>query len=86
MREIWAAPDPIAGRGGAVRNTHGMDGTRLSMLFLASYEWKQRKGENPEGGECCEVMKWVDSMMREWPHRVLPVVVGDANTWIGRRS
>ena len=33
-----------------------------------------------------EVMKWVGSMMREWPHRVLPVVGGDANTWIGRRS
>ena len=33
-----------------------------------------------------ELMKWVGSMMREWPQRVLPVVGGDANTWIGRRS
>ena len=22
------------------------------MLLLASYEWKRRKDENPEGGEC----------------------------------
>ena len=33
-----------------------------------------------------EVMKWVGSLMREWPHRVLLVAGGDANTWIGRRS
>ena len=67
---------PNCGQRRCSQNTHGGDGTRSCVLLLASYEWKQRKDENPEAA-CVEVMKWVGSMMREWPHRLLPVVGGD---------
>ena len=51
VREIRAAPDRIAGRGGAVRiRTGGME--LAPVCFYSSNEWKRRKDENPEGGEC----------------------------------
>ena len=79
-----AAPDRIAGRGGKERTGEG--------LKFAPLRWYSRptSGNREEvrtqNAASFEVMKWVGSMMREWPHEVLPVVGCDASTWIGRRS
>ena len=85
VREIRAAPR-IAGRGGAVRLCTG-GGTELALVcFFSPPTSGNKEHVRTQKVASGEVMKCVGSMMSEWPHRVLTVVGGDANTRIGRRG
>ena len=70
---------PNCGQRRCSQNTHRREGTRSGI-----YEWKQREMRTQMVASV-EVMMWVGSMMREWPHRVLPVVGLDEEVMVQKQ-
>ena len=83
---LRAAQDRIACRGGAVILRNGGTPELAPVCFCALPTSGNRKDVNSKKAASVDEMRWVSSMMRESPHRVLPVVEGDVDTWIGRRG